>query len=297
MITIASRVSEKNRRLAVGFEQWLVVRANSRSTIRKYKAWVETFLDFLGAQDVSDVQPATVREFLRLVHGRGCGATTLNQAVYALRSFFRFLRLGAVVRISSPRLIQTRRIPRRLPRFLTVAEIETLIAAADTARDRAVVELLYASGLRVSELVNLKLIDCDLEKLSLFVRRGKGGKDRLGLLGQIASTAIKAHLVTRPHKSMFVFENPRDPTKPLSPHTVGQILSKLSDRAGIPHVNPHALRHSFATHLLNSGADLRCVQELLGHAKISNTAIYTHVALENLVAIHRKFHPRGGIDE
>jgi site-specific recombinase XerD len=294
MITIASKASEKNRKFAIGFEQWLIARAVSRSTIRKYTAWVETFLDFLGSQDVSEVQPSTIREFFRLVHSRGCGTASLNQSNYAIRQFFDFLRLASVVRFCSPRLIRPRRVPRSLPRFLTYPEIEKLIAAADTARDRAVVELLYASGLRVSELVNLKLEDCDLEKLSFFVRRGKGGKDRLALLGEIAATAIKAHLVKRPHKSPYVFENPRDPAKPLSAHTVGQILSKLSDRAGIPHVNPHALRHSFATHLLNSGADLRCVQELLGHVKISNTAIYTHVALESLVSTHRKFHPRGG---
>jgi site-specific recombinase XerD len=292
----AIQSNEKNRRFAIGFEHWLVARAISCSTIRKYKAWVESFLDFLGAQDANDIQAATLREFIGSVHARGCGATSLNQAIYALRSFCDFLRLASVVRSSPARLIRPRRVPRLLPRFPTQPEIEKLIAAADTARNRAIVELLYASGLRVSELTNLKLDDCDFEKLSLFVRRGKGLKDRLGFFGRSAASAMKRHLATRPHKSPYLFENPNQPAKPLSTRAVSRILSNLSERAGIVHVNPHSLRHSFATHLLNSGADLRCVQELLGHAKISNTAIYTHVALEKLVAIHRKFHPRGGGD-
>jgi integrase/recombinase XerC len=338
---------EKNRELAAAFDRWLIARGRSESTQRNYKAEVQDFLDFIGSDDVTQVDHLAVREFLHHLTTRGLSPASLDRALYSIRSFFDFLGLAGAVRFCAPRLVGNRKNPKRLPRFLSESEVEKLIATADTPRNLALVEVAYATGMRVSELVNTRIEDINFEARTIFVRQGKGNKDRYVLFGSKAAAAMKDYLAACPHET-YLFENPAKrghlwrrggswfglyyadgvqrtlkigrvsefpteeparlkldgllakipdyqpkPARPLTTRAVRSTLAGLSKRAGLRRVNPHALRHSFATHLLNRGADLRCVQELLGHASVSTTAIYTHVAIEDLSRVHAKFHPRG----
>jgi site-specific recombinase XerD len=341
---------EKNQQFLEAFEKWLITRGYSASTLRNYKREVSDFLEFIGSTDVRTVEHPVIREFLKHRSARGHSAASLDRCLYAIRSFSKSLVLAGAVRFSAARLIQNRKLPQRLPRFVpTEDEIEKLISAAQIPRDKALVEFAYATGCRVSEVVKMRFEDIDLEAITAFVRNGKGGKDRAVYLGSKAVKAVKEYLAASPHESDFLFENrakrgslfkqrgkywcgcfyvdakqrmiclgtvskfPTEacarrefdrrlaeipgyrakPAKPLSTRYMAMILEKLSIRAGIPHVNPHALRHSFATHLMNRGVDIRHIQVLLGHSSPSTTQTYTHVASDELVRTLQRCHPRG----
>jgi site-specific recombinase XerD len=276
----------RNQKLSQEFCEWLVIRGFASNTLKSYKREVAEFLAFIGDADVTQVDQKVIREFLHHRHERGHSPASLERCLYALRSFFDSLGVVGAVRFCAPRLIQNRRMPRRLPRVLTEAEIEKLISAAETPRDLSLVEFMYATGCRVSEIANMKLAEIDFKARTAMVRNGKGGKDRAVCFGRPAAKAIKAFLKRDAHQSPFLFAG-------ITTRNIGFILQKLSLRAGIPRVNPHALRHTFATHCLNNGMGIRYVQELLGHSSLSTTQIYTHVATDALGQTHAKCHPRG----
>ena len=240
-------------------------------------------------------------EYLASRKRAGLSAASIKLNVVALKIFFRFLNSKGLIERDPTESLALPRIERYLPETLNELQVEQLIEAADQKvelglRNRAMIELLYASGLRISELANARLENFNREEGILRVT-GKGNKTRLVPVGRKACTAMAAYLSTeRPQlvkrrTGSEIFLSVRG-TK-LTTARIWQIVKKISQRAGLEkNVYPHLLRHRFATHLLGNGADLRIIQELLGHADISTTQVYTHVDQQRLKAVHRQFHPR-----
>jgi integrase/recombinase XerD len=274
---------------------------NTREAYARDLARFTSFALTLGARSPGDVDAKGLRAYVYHLKDLGLSPASIRRGVSALRTYYRFLLgEGHVVRDPSERL-ETPRGWRTLPEVLTVDEVERLLAAPsldDTLvfRDRAMLELAYGAGLRVSEWIGLAVRDVLLEDLLVRVF-GKGGKERVVPIGGKAVGAVAVYLrELRPRLEKgrgrgMLFLNARG--EPLTRMGAWTILRKHVERAGIEKtVTPHTLRHSFATHLLEGGADLRAVQEMLGHADISTTQIYTHVDREYLRSVHRQFHPR-----
>lgn len=218
---------------------------------------------------------------------RGKSPATYIAFRCALRSFFRFLKLAGAADNSSAELLARPKTAHRLPRCLAEPEMDRLLSLVNSPRDRALLELLYASGLRASEIANLNVTDVNLGSGTLRVRRGKGGKDRVGVFGRKAAHALKVYLTGRTRGP--VFRNSLSGR--IRTEMIRKIVKKAARRAGLSGVHPHTLRHTFATVLLNRGLDIRYVQELLGHASLSTTAIYLHTAIDDIVKTHARCHP------
>jgi integrase/recombinase XerD len=231
----------------------------------------------------------------------GLSAASIKLSIVALKIFFRFLAARGVVERDPAEALTLPRIERYLPETMNELQVEQLIEAVDRKaplglRDRAIIELLYASGLRVSELANARLENFNADERILRVT-GKGNKTRLVPVGSKACEALAAYLseerprMVKRRSGSEIFLSARG--SKLTTARLWQIIKNISRRAGIAkNVYPHLLRHSFATHLLGNGADLRIIQEMLGHADISTTQVYTHVDQQRLKAVHRQFHPR-----
>ncbi len=275
-------------------------------TIKNYGNDIGQFLNYCRSQGVSaleQVDRPLLRCYLAELDEVGYAKASIARRVAELRSFGDFLLREGEVERNPFRLVSAPRIPKRLPQYLTVAEVEALLAVPDTStplglRNRAIIEMLYSAGLRVSELVGLDVADVDLEQAQVCVM-GKGNKERLGLLGRPAVRAVQAYLnLGRPELLG------RQPTNALwlnhrggrlSVRGVALVLNQAGKQAGIrTPVSPHVLRHSFATHLLDGGADLRVVQELLGHANLATTQIYTHVSQSRAREVYIRAHPLAG---
>jgi integrase/recombinase XerD len=277
---------------------------SSPLTLEAYLRDVERFATYAavrGATGPTDVDARALREFVYYLKDLGLAPASIRRNVSAVRGYFRFLLAeGLVVRDPSERL-ETPKRWRTLPEVLTVADVERLLTAPTldeplAFRDRALLELAYGAGLRVSEWITLGVRDLLLED-SLVRVFGKGSKERLVPIGRTAVGAVAVYLrelrprLERGAGEGVLFLNARG--EPLSRMGAWKILRKYVQAAGIEkRVSPHTLRHSFATHLLEGGADLRAVQEMLGHVDISTTQIYTHVDREYLRSVHRQFHPR-----
>jgi integrase/recombinase XerC len=240
-----------------------------------------------------------VRFYVRSLTSQGLAKKSVARKLAAVRSFCKFLcREGLLDKNPAQRLL-TPKQDKNLPRFLYREHTDKLLRAPDLTkaqgwRDQAIIEVLYGSGLRVSELVSLNLKDMDLESKLLRVT-GKGRKQRIVPLTGPAVRALKTWLDTRPHSSEALFLNQRGGR--LTDRSVRRILDRLEISAALhQHIHPHMLRHTFATHLLDGGADLRSVQELLGHKKLSSTQIYTHLTRERLRAAYMDAHPRAKLD-
>lgn len=231
----------------------------------------------------------------------GLSASSIKLVVVALKIFFRFLTARGTIERDPSEALALPRIERYLPETLNELEVEQFLEKIDIKalhglRDRAMIELLYASGLRISELASARLENFNSEERMLRVT-GKGNKTRLVPVGRKACEALAAYLSTerpnlvKPRSSSEIFLSERG--KKLTTARIWQIVKKHAQRAGLEKsIYPHLLRHSFATHLLSNGADLRIIQEMLGHADISTTQVYTHVDQQRLKAVHRQFHPR-----
>jgi integrase/recombinase XerD len=240
-------------------------------------------------------------EYLAERKRAGLSASSIKLVVVALKIFFRFLASKAIIERDPSEALALPRIERYLPETLNELQVEQFLEKIDTKavhglRDRAMIELLYASGLRISELANARLENFNFDERMVRVT-GKGNKTRLVPVGRKACEALAAYLSTerpkmvKPRSSSEIFLSERG-TK-LTTARIWQIVKKHAKRAGLEkNVYPHLLRHSFATHLLSNGADLRIIQEMLGHADISTTQVYTHVDQQRLKAVHRQFHPR-----
>jgi integrase/recombinase XerD len=231
----------------------------------------------------------------------GLSASSIKLVVVALKIFFRFLAARGIIERDPTEALALPRIERYLPETLNELQVQQFLERIDTKalhglRDRAMMEVLYATGLRISELANARLEDFNFEQ-RIVRATGKGNKTRLVPVGRKACEALAAYLsaerpkLVKPRTSSEIFLSERG-TK-LTTARIWQIVKKHAQRAGLEkNVYPHLLRHSFATHLLSNGADLRIIQEMLGHADISTTQVYTHVDQQRLKAVHRQFHPR-----
>jgi integrase/recombinase XerC len=280
----------------------------SDKTVKSYREDLSQALAFARERlkkkhvDPADWTTRLLRAFVAWLHEQNYAKTTIARRLAALRSFGKFLCRGGVLAQNPAQSLRGPRQEKKLPHFLTLADIHKLLAAppdSDWAgrRDRAMLETLYSSGIRVSELVGLDILSADLNDGVITVR-GKGKKERLALLGPDAVRAIsrwledRAALLARVGKETpAVFLNNKGGR--LTTRSVGRLLARHLKTAGLdPRTSPHTLRHSFATHMLDAGADIRGVQELLGHKSLATTQVYTHVTTQRLQESYRKAHPR-----
>lgn len=285
------------------------VRRLARNTYnRSYRYDLNAFASFLegkGAEDLKLVGKAEIRDYISWCRKKGLSSRTISRRISTLRSFFRFLLAENHIGADPTSLIEHPKQGISLPKTLTIGEVDALLAAYGklqqakplAARNQVMLHLLYATGLRVSELVKLPLVSFNRHSGNLRVM-GKGGKERLVPIGEQARIMLEEYLDgIRPQllhgktsPSLFVTGRGRAMTR----NRYWQILKETARQAGIrKNFSPHALRHSFATHLLENGADLRSVQLMLGHSDISTTQLYTHIEGSRLKGIHKKYHPRG----
>lgn len=285
------------------FCAYLSTKNCSELTIAAYQTDLVQFSEFasheLGMEaqslEVEAIDKFIVRSYLGFMTEKNLSRKSIARKLAAMRSFFRFLCLEGVLSQSPIQKVSTPKISKNLPKFLFREHMEKLLEASDLnskngLRDQVIVELLYGSGLRVSELVSINIRDIDLDG-SLLRVRGKGSKERIVPLTDAAKEAVNAYLRKRTDNQEALILNYQDTR--LTSRSVRRILDKLEKKANLnQHIHPHMLRHTFATHLLDGGADLRSLQELLGHKKLSSTQIYTHLTREKLREVYLNSHPR-----
>lgn len=301
-------------RLAKQFLEHLEIEMNrSRRTLDNYELVLKHFFQEKSLRQASDITPSLVRDYRlylnRKQNGRGETLKKNTQAYHAIviRTFLKYLAKNDIEALPAEK-IEVGKIPDRQVDFLEMEEVERLMAAAEgagarTLRDRAILELLFSSGLRVSELTSLDRQHVNLDKEEFSVR-GKGGKLRIVFLSADAKRALKAYLAKRadvdpalfvssPKKGLVNKRNKDRDTLRLTPRSIQRLIKFYAKKAGIvKDVHPHTLRHSFATDLLVNGADIRSVQAMLGHASITTTQVYTHITNERLKEIHQSFHAK-----
>lgn len=281
-----------------------VEKGSSRNTIEAYSNDVRKLAQYLSDADIkrwSQVDSYHIRGYLAFMQQEDVTNTTRARNVAAMKSFFRFLYIEKYTDSNLAELLDGPRKEKVLPKYLTIEEVERLMAAPDVTtpngcRDKAMLELLYASGLRVTELITLRLSDISFEMA--YVRCfGKGAKERVIPLGKYALQALERYInVCRPKvmnnwQTDILFLNKSG--NGLTRQGFWKIIKKYGQEAGITaDLTPHVLRHSFATHLLSNGADLRAIQEMLGHADIATTQIYTHLLGEQMLEVYKEAHPR-----
>jgi integrase/recombinase XerD len=287
-----------------------VERGLSRNTIESYERDLTGFLDFVSRQNDGLLQEADkhlITAYMLHLRQQGKAASSIARTLVAIRSFYRFLTQERIIASDPSQYMQSPRLPRKLPKAITMEEVDRLLSAPredspQGSRDKAMLELLYATGMRVSELIGLDVGDVHLRMG--FVRCvGKGSKERIIPMGRQAIRYVEHYIVhMRPklltgkqaQQALFVNRSGERLTR----QGFWKIIKKWADAAGIRQpLSPHTLRHSFATHLLENGADLRAVQEMLGHADISTTQIYTHVTRVRMKEVYNLTHPRAKRDE
>jgi len=275
---------------------------------KSYRYDLNSFASFLeksGIEDLNQIGKSDIRDYISWCRDRRLSSRSISRRISTLRGFFRFLLAENYIDSDPTSMIEHPKLGRILPKTLTVNEVDILLAVSEKldsgnpleARNHVMLHLLYATGLRVSELVKLPLISFNRHSGNLRVL-GKGGKERLVPIGEQARVLLEEYLDhVRPHlligktsPALFITRQGKAMTR----NRYWQIVKDIARQAGInKNISPHALRHSFATHLLENGADLRSVQLMLGHSDISTTQLYTHVERSRLKSIHKKFHPRG----
>ena len=287
----------------------------SEHTLRNYASDLNQFLDHLSpahpktgkrtAVDITQIDHITIREWLSTLHSAQKMKSSVARKLAALRTFFQFVVREGLLEMNPAKLVSTPRLEKKLPQHLSIEEAIKFIETPDVEtdlgkRDRAMLELMYATGVRVSELTKMGLADVDFKNKLIRVT-GKRRKERIVPFGENAQEALRFYLEVR---EGFLNSAPVSEREPdalflnyqgtrITTRSVGRMVEKyIRICAGIHDISPHALRHSFATHLLDSGADLRDIQELLGHARLSSTQIYTHVSMEKLIEVYDKAHPK-----
>ena len=297
------------------FADYLKYQRNaSTHTLRNYLSDLEQFYDHLCPRDsagnrpeidIQQIDHITIREYMARLYRDSRKKSSIARKLATLRTFFKFLCREQVLESNPARLVSSPRQEKRLPKVISVDDVVHFIETPDTdtilgKRDRAIIELLYATGCRVSELAGMNIADIDLKNQTIRVR-GKGRKERFVPFGSKAKEALCAYMVERntllseapEHKreANAVFLNYQGTR--ISTRSIARLIEKyVKECALAQNISPHSLRHSVATHLLSAGADLRAIQELLGHARLSTTQIYTHVSIEQLMQVYDKAHPR-----
>ena len=301
---------KKLDQLITDFLEYLEIeRGRSNRTIRNYDFYLRRFSDFAKNPSPKDVTRDKIHEYRlwlnRMEGGRQreqLSKSTQNYHLIALRSFLKYLARQAVESLPSEQ-IELAKTPMRQVEFLEVDELDRLLKAPDRTaagmialRDKAILELLFSTGLRVSELSNLKIEHVNLKR-DEFTIRGKGGKTRLVFLSSTAKDAIKSYFDKRRDASPFIFvshdraKHGSEESGPLTPRSIQRMVERYATAVGITkHITPHTLRHTFATDLLLSGADIRSVQSMLGHSSITTTQIYTHITNNQMKDVYKKFH-------
>jgi integrase/recombinase XerC len=301
-------MSDLNKYLG-DFIEYLRSKNSSEETIRAYETDLHQFIGFFAQRKIpiepSSLDTLRLREYLLHMREVEFSKTSLARKVASIRSFYRFMNKRGITTNNPSLILRTPKLDKKLPNFLTEQETQKLIDEINLTtlagkRDRAILEVLYSTGCRVSELADLYLRDIDLDE-SMIRLRGKGKKERLVPIGSYATKAINEYLNARTKKNQAVssnaplFLNHRDEQQ-LTDRSIRRILNFRAGMAGITkRITPHTLRHTFATHLLDHGADLRSVQELLGHKSLSTTQIYTHITTSRMKDVYRKAHPRAKI--
>lgn len=288
--------------LQVFLEYLSVEKGLSSNTRQSYARDIQKLLDFLEGEKIN-LQKAADKNLVKFIHFQsrmGLSARSLARLISSLRSYYSFLILDGIIKVNPTIDLLAPKLWFSLPKFLSVKDVDLLLRQPDEkqvkgCRDKAMLELLYATGLRVSELVSLKTNDVNLES-GFLICKGKGGKERIVPLGNTSALAVKKYLEEARQKLW------KRETKTLFLTTRGgaftrqgfwKMLKEYGEQAGLTQkISPHILRHSFATHLLECGADLRSVQLMLGHSQITTTQIYTHVTRKHLRKVYDKFHPR-----
>lgn len=282
------------------FINYLKIEKNaSNHTIINYTIDLKAFSLFLGEADIDSVDHLALRRFLAELRGKNYSKRTIARKLASLRSFFKFLYREGHIKSNPITAISSPKLDKKLPKFLDIGNITKLILSPDVKtrsglRDRAILETLYSCGIRVSELVGLDIDDIDFISGVIKVL-GKGRKERIVPIGDMALGSIRKYTEgkfrSRAKGRSAVFLNSRGGR--LTDRSVRRVIDKYIHACSIEEkISPHSLRHSFATHLLDRGADLRSVQELLGHMNLSTTQIYTHVTMERLKNVYDKAHPR-----
>ena len=278
-------------------------RGASPHTIRNYGVDLREFFSFLDGKALAEVDPLAIRGFLAHLKSRSQAKATLSRKLAALRSFFKYLTRENYLKTNPVLGISTPKREKKLPHFLDVNEVTHLLEAPsgknwEGKRDRSILETLYSSGVRVSELVGLNRGDVDLVS-GLLKIRGKGKKERIVPVGEKALQAVRGYLESAAAHFRGKTDGAQAPLflnrsgRRLTDRSVRRMLVKYARRISLKNdVSPHTLRHTFATHMLDRGADLRSVQELLGHANLSTTQIYTHVTTRRLQEVYSRAHPR-----
>ncbi len=283
----------------------------SSHTLRNYASDLEQFLNFLTADgkrkapEASQIDHLTIREWLASLHTDQKKKSSIARKLAALRTFFQFLVREGMLELNPAKLVATPKLEKKLPKHLSIEEAIRFIESPDPEadlgkRDRAMLELMYATGVRVAELTTLNIADVDFGNQLVRVT-GKRRKQRIVPFGDPAGAAIRDYLDVREKLLFNAPVSKRDEEAlflnyqgtRITTRSVGRMVEKyIRICAGMHNISPHALRHSFATHLLDSGADLRDIQEMLGHARLSTTQVYTHVSMEKLIEVYDKAHPK-----
>lgn len=288
-----------------------IERGLSENSIKSYQRDLNQYLEYLkefSIEDFNQVDRYTILSFLQAQREQGKSSNSVVRMVSSLRKFHQYLAQEKICTLDPMKLIDTPKKSKKLPAVVSLENVEKLIEISDTnttlgLRDRAILELMYATGLRISELTHLKMNQLHLT-MSLIQTKGKGDKERIIPISYTAKEWLELYIDTSRKvllnksggEAPFVFLNSRG--KQLSRQGLWKKIKKLAQEAGIKqNVTPHTLRHSFATHLLENGADLRIVQELLGHADISTTQIYTHITKQRLQSVYQEYHPRAKKDD
>jgi len=318
-LSIAGRLimlldSRKDQGDVADFLRYLWVERNAaRNTLQSYESDLSQFLRYLtirwGSSSESvnwmDIGPLHIRSFLFDLMSKGNTKSSVARKLASLRTFFKYLLREGKVASNPARQVASPKLPRTLSSFLSVDEATALLESADVStcrglRDRSILEVFYGGGIRLSELVGLNLGDLDLEAGVIRVQ-GKGGKERVVPIGSYALSALRTYLVKRDELLNPARKGDSEETAlflnrwggRLSGRSVSLVVLKYLRKSGISrHITPHSLRHSFATHLLDGGADLRGIQELLGHARLSTTQRYTHLSMDKIMEVYDKAHPK-----
>jgi integrase/recombinase XerC len=300
----AQAASPEIRKGVAAFLNSLIGANSSEHTLRAYRNELYRFAAFLGPDmRWKDVDHVFIRGFLSDLHSQGLSKVSVARSLAALRSMYRWLAREGIVQQNPARLVAMPKTPKKLPRVPTLEELNTLLdsdspeKAAFPERDRAIFELLYGCGLRNSELVGMELSDLDPAN-GLVLVRGKGKKQRYVPLEGKAEAALQRYLEIRRKllantrkNERRVFINRRG--GPLTTRSVARIVKQIAVSSGLPpDVHPHTLRHAFGTHLLGEGADLRAIQELLGHERLSTTQKYTQLSIQQVMEVYDRTHPR-----